>query len=282
MTSTTPDKIRGLLFGLAAGDQIGGPIHMAIELSKSLLDRGRFDEKSILRHYYTWWNAVGFDTGYVAHNVFYKMKNHKLNREAVAEVHAETGQMTGGCNPMHRAVPLALLKSDLVFEVAQHALTEAKLTHYDPIAGYCSRFVVMICRFLLLGKTLPESLSLAYQAPHNPQVLLDDLADVIHFDKANPKPSKPLSDGGYSPDVLRTAIYFLQTNDTFNSTLSSAMAFAGGANFCPVVVGAIAGTLYGYDAIPEHFMQHIMLIPELEDISNQFIKLWNSENSDTL
>lgn len=277
MMITPEDRIRGLLFGLAAGDQIGGPIRMAMQLSKSLLDRDGFDEKSVLRHYYTWWNEAGFDTGYVAHSVFAKMKQGKLNREAVEEIHQLTGEKTGGCNPMHRAIPLALINPPNIITLIDSAIKEAKLTHYDPIAGNCSSLVLVLCHLLLNNNTLSESLHQVATTPHLiPLRLNSEINDILNFDPNKPKLGKTLSNGGYSPDVLRAALYFLQTHDTYETALSASIAFAGAENFCPVIVGAIAGVQYGYNSIPDHFMKHPTLMTQLESISDKFIKQWQS------
>src|SRR5437764_4766275 len=49
--TTAGDRCRGVLVGLAAGDQIGGPIRMAVRLAESLLDCGGFDPSDILGRY---------------------------------------------------------------------------------------------------------------------------------------------------------------------------------------------------------------------------------------
>lgn len=273
---THTDKIRGLLFGLASGDQIGGPIRMTIQLSKSIIEKNDFDEKSILSHYYMWWDEAGFDTGFVTHKVFQRMKQNTLNQEAIEEVHKLTGGKTGGCNPMHRASPLALLKHLSTDKLSEYAFTEAKLTHYDAIAGECSGFVILTCRYLLEGQSLQKSLTHAYDLSKDSPILISGLADVIHLDTANPKLSRPVSNGGYSPEVLRTSIYFLQMNDSFESALSASITFAGSENYCPVIVGTIAGIQYGYKNIPKKFMRHPILISELENIATEFVAIWDS------
>lgn len=275
MTPKTDDKIRGLIYGLAVGDQIGGPIRMALELSKALLNKNFFDEKSIIRQYFTWWRTQGFDTGYVADSVFSHMRDGIISREAVQIVHEQNNHMTGGCNPMHRASPLALLKSANLSDLETFAITDAKFTHYDPIAGECSKFIVLTCRHLLDGKDLSTALLSAYDALTDLK-LKADLDDVIHFDKTEPKLSKPLSNIGYSPEVLRATIYMLRTQTTCESTLKSAFAFAGAGNYCPVTVGAIAGTCYGYAKIPQDWLKrHAKISDDLDHISRQFVNLWN-------
>ena len=54
-TTTAEDRCRGVLVGLAAGDQIGGPIRMALRLAESLLGCGGFDPADILNRYLLLW-----------------------------------------------------------------------------------------------------------------------------------------------------------------------------------------------------------------------------------
>jgi ADP-ribosylglycohydrolase len=46
---------------------------------------------------------------------------------------------------------------------------------------------------------------------------------------------------GYAPAVLRTALYFVERSRDFDSALDASLKFAGSPNFCPVIVGALAG-----------------------------------------
>ena len=48
---TIDDRIVGVLFGLAAGDRIGGPVRMALMLAESLGECGVFDATDIRRRY---------------------------------------------------------------------------------------------------------------------------------------------------------------------------------------------------------------------------------------
>lgn len=61
-TTTAEDRCRGVLIGLAAGDQIGGPIRMALRLAESLLECGGFDLSDILNRYLAWRHDGAFDS----------------------------------------------------------------------------------------------------------------------------------------------------------------------------------------------------------------------------
>lgn len=86
------------------------------------------------------WSAIwisfreeGFDTGPVAAGVFRLILAGFPVEEATAQVHRTSGGQTAGCNPAHRASPLAMAEFLVDEDVAQFAAQEAALTHWDPL-----------------------------------------------------------------------------------------------------------------------------------------------------
>src|SRR5262245_41205897 len=105
--TTAPDRCRGVLVGLAAGDRNGGPIRMAVQLAESLLGCGRFDPADILERYLRWWREGAFDTGPVSERALTLIASGMPALEVTAQVHREFGGKTAGCNPAHRSPPLS-------------------------------------------------------------------------------------------------------------------------------------------------------------------------------
>jgi len=110
MTSSA-DRCRGVLLGLAAGDRNGGPIRIAVRLAERLLDCGGFDRMDILERYLNWWREGAFDTGPVSGRALELMAVGVPVADATAQVHHEFGGKTTGCNPTHRSSPLSMLAS---------------------------------------------------------------------------------------------------------------------------------------------------------------------------
>jgi ADP-ribosylglycohydrolase len=103
------DRAAGVLFGLAAGDRIGGPIRMALTLAESLAERRRFDVDDLGDRYLAWYRSGrAFDTGAVAWQVLQRVDEGQSWREAAARVHDESDGITAGCNAAPRVAPLSL------------------------------------------------------------------------------------------------------------------------------------------------------------------------------
>lgn len=217
-----------VMHGLEAGDLIGGPKSMAGVLGASLAACRGFDPEDVLSRYLAWWQAGGFDTGPVAARVLELVIAGLPPVEAVAQVNQERRGRTAGCNPAHRIAPLAVSPFVADDQLVEAARAEARLTHFDPLAGDVSAAVAVLIR--LLARGVPWRSAVAEAAIGRMgltrQALLDGHA-------ASPKA------GGYAPDVLHAAIHFLARHPDFDTALQAAIRFAGPPNYCPVLVGAI-------------------------------------------
>lgn len=228
------DRRAGLWRGLCLGDKNGGPTQMALRLKLSLESLGRFCLDDIFARYHSWWLAEGFDTGPTAAGVFELVQHGCPREEAARQIHEESGGTSAGCNPAHRASPLAMMDFLSLNDLGDLAREEARLTHLHPDAGETSAAVVLLCRHLIDGTAWTEALQSVATQVRGPtrQALLDPNA-------------RPLERGGHAPEVLRTAISFLSANRHFASALQASLDFAGPANYSPVLVGAIAGARWG-------------------------------------
>lgn len=229
--SDPADRARGVLYGLAAGDRIGGPVRMALRLAESLSERRAFDPEDVMARYLAWWRAGGFDTGPVAEDVFALVEEGAAVEDAVSRVHAARGGLTAGCNPAHRSPPLALAAFLPDEELADLARRESRLTHRHALAGAVAAEGVVLCRMLIRGVAWDEALAFVS-------------ADT----------EEALSSGGFAPEVLRAAVHFVGASASFADALAAALRFAGAANYCPVLAGAIAGARWGASAIAPRLM----------------------------
>jgi ADP-ribosylglycohydrolase len=252
-TTTSEDRCRGVLIGLAAGDQIGGPIRMAVLLAESLLDRGGFDPSDILERYLGWWRDGAFDTGPVSDRALALVAAGTPVQDAAAQVHREFGGKTAGCNPAHRSSPLSMLAASADEDLTAWAITEAALTHHDPLAGEIAAAVNKLCRSLIRGV---------------------DWDDAVAGYGRFAEQDGPGNNGGYALDVLRAGLHFVGTSATFAESLERSLVFAGPANYCPVLVGAIGGTRWGASAIPQASLAHVDLLPRVKTAAEALAAGW--------
>jgi ADP-ribosylglycohydrolase len=84
----------------------------------------------------------------------------------------------------------------------------------------------------------------------------------------------PGNNGGFAPDVLWAALHFAGTSACFADALERSLAFAGSANYCPVLVGAIAGARWGASAIPHPALAHVAILPKVEATAKALAAEW--------
>ena len=215
-----------LLEGIKEGDQIGGPYQLAKIFSKSLKSNNGFNEDDLRRRYLDWWASDAFDTGPTYASVFNKIQKGMDAKLAVKKVHEEFGFNTSGCGPVHRATPLAGKFTIPTNQLISIARKEAKITHFDEDAGNGSAIVIMICRYLLEGRSFKDAENLV----SNNENLKESW---IKLQNAKLQPD------GYIFNVIHSALYFI----TENKSLDDAIKFSGKANYCSVLVGAIMACL---------------------------------------
>jgi ADP-ribosyl-[dinitrogen reductase] hydrolase len=253
MARDVEDRVTGVLLGLAAGDRIGGPVRMALELADGLRVRGDFDRDDIRARYLQWWREGGFDTGPTAARVLELNARGMPIEDAVIRVDMERRGSTAGCNPAHRSAPLAMPAAIADARLAEVAKAEACLTHRHPLAGDTAAAVVVLCRALIRGVPWAAALDMAAAGR------LEETRCAIQAPDA-----EDLARGGFAPDVLRAAIRFVHTSPSFSIALRRSIEFAGASKYCPVLVGSIGGARWGRAAIDaQAITHHASLLPRL-------------------
>ena len=219
-----------VMAGLARGDQHGGPTALANILAESLAENDGLDIEKLTTSYFNWWQIDGFDTGPIFDAVMDLLEDGVSPRKAVKSVDQKRHGLTAGCNPAHRIAPLCLVTAVSIHQLPELAIQEARISHYHPLAGDVSAAVVVLCRALIDGLNYDKAKALAAN-----DRLPETCQSLLHPD------DRPLDPGGYSPEVLRAAIHFIDRSSCADEALNEARLFAGGTNYCPVLVGAISG-----------------------------------------
>lgn len=275
----TSDRVLGAILGLVAGDRNGGPQRFALRLARSLVALRRFDPGDVLGRYLEWWRSGAFDTGPTAAHVFQLIEQGVTPERAARLVHEASGGQTAGVGPAHRVTPLGALPIVPAGELLQAARREARLTHWHPLAGWVAGAVALLIRRLVAGQELEAALeaserdvarAAASEADRRAAVVVEILGAALRRELAVERAGA----GGYAPETFAAALAFVIRYDaSFEVALERSIAFAGGANYAPVLVGAIAGARAGASAIPQRMLRHE------RDIVREFRRLVAEESA---
>lgn len=208
--------------GYLKSDKNGGPTRLAKILSESLITCNGFDKDDLVKRYLDWWDNGAFDTGPTFAMVFEKISNGVSTKDASFEVDKYLKGATAGCGPVHRIAPLASFKIIPTNQIIEIAREEAKITHYHPDAGNCSAIMALLCRYIIEGHSWDDCKKLIINN--------DQISTTWNSIK-----NSNLHNGGYVLDVMHSALYFLEQEDS----LKKSLIFAGPANYCPIIVGII-------------------------------------------
>lgn len=230
MTKTYTEN---LFAGLCTSDKNGGPTQMALQLADSLEQKDGFDIEDVSSRYLNWHKQDGYDSGPTAGRVFQLVEQGMDFAKASEQVDFELSGRTAGCNPAHRAAPLAMLDvSDKV--LIDIVIQEAKLTHWHPLAADVSVATVLLCRKLWQGEDWHVALTSTRKGR---MVETQRALELQHISELN--------GNGYAPNVLAAALCFLSNSKGLSEAIERSIDFAGPANYCPVLVGVIGAAKWG-------------------------------------
>ena len=208
--------------GLESGDKIGGPTALA-SITADCIDDGTSTELSeIADKYMDYYQAGSFDSGPVFEKVHSLIHSGVDRRSAVRETHQFFHGMSAGCNPLHRTICLAgklALNEQTLVSIVE---ADSTLTHFDPLASHVAFAGSLICRYIIDGMTITESVEKTLS--------IDFLQHLRAYATLEPSPS------GFAPTVLFSAIHFAKGSA---EGLDHSFALAGADNYCPPVVGAL-------------------------------------------
>ena len=254
------DRAKGCLVGLALGDDNGGPTAMMMKNLEIVTHTRTLMPQYFGKGYLEWFKEDGFDAGLVTHKVLELVDSGLSFDDAAQTVDEELDGMTAGISPAHRSIPLTLpyiawyLRSPNFFEEFPNTgfqefqrtiEREAKLTHVHKEAAEVSLAVNAICMYLILGKDIIDSMRFGLK-------FINENLRLNIEDNIKARNSNDLKSGGYAPDALTAALWFLFHTQTFEDAIEQSKEFAGAPNYCPVLVGSIGGAMYGYDEIKPH------------------------------
>jgi hypothetical protein len=221
--------------GLAAGDRNGGPVRLATILYQSTEDD--FDAQRVFDNYADWVLGEGFDMGPTMEEVVLLVGGGMNIEEATQAIHHISESGSAGIGPAHRSASLLTRSHKSEEEIIDLAQQEARLTHWDVLAGRVSAVSLLIAHHLFYETSFAE---------------IEDRIHHLFYDIRLDQEKR--TRGGFAPLVLQTAWSFLTTTDSPREALNSSIEYAGAANYCPILVGLWSACLY--KEIPKDLLDH--------------------------
>ena len=91
------------------------------------------------------------------------------------------------------------------------------------------------------------------------------------FDKL---PESEIKSSGYVVDTLEAAVWCLLTTDSYEKCVLKAVNLGDDTDTVAAVAGGLAGLLYGYDAIPQKWIDRLIKRDYIEDLCEKAAEAW--------
>jgi len=228
---------------------------MSIALSKSIIQSTGFDPKDVANEYLNWY--LSKNTRGIGTTTATALENLKLGYSW--EQSGLISSRSGGNGTAMRAAPIGLVYRNKLNLVLKYAVEDASITHnsLEPKMGSCAialatailtdRDVGTIAMSSLLGNIISVLLDSEVKSK------LQDVQKALH-EKIDPKVVlASIGTSGYVPESVGAAFYCLLATSSFEDAVVMAVRGGGDTDTIAAMTGAMAGTYYGLDGIPEHY-----------------------------
>lgn len=98
------------------------------------------------------------------------------------------------------------------------------------------------------------------------------LFDRLLIDRIDMIPEKQIRSSGYVLHTLEASIWCLLNTDNYKDAVLKAVNLGQDTDTTGAVTGGLAGLLYGYDNIPEHWVRQLARKDDIEDLAVRMFK----------
>lgn len=232
---------------------------MSMALAASLLQHQGFNPEDVVQKYLAWMesgNTRGIGGTTAAALMRVKLGAHYTESGLVTNA---DGSPVGGNGTAMRASPIGLVYRNHLHKLLEVAMADASITHnsLEPKMGS----VAVALGTALLAREMAHPTGLAKGVA---EVLTEcevqaNLIKAATYLEAGTDPAlalpelMTLSNRGYVPETVATAFYCLGATDNFRDCVVMAVKAGGDTDTTAAVAGALAGTWYGMEGIPEEY-----------------------------
>jgi ADP-ribosyl-[dinitrogen reductase] hydrolase len=280
---TINDRIKGALYGIAIGDAIGAPVEfmdanqiqikygqlkdmvgggwlslkpgettddtqMTLAVAEGIMAAPDNPIEEIGRRFIEWVKSSPKDIGATCYTSIVKAYHDSAAEIPGCKEWFEASKYTanmnnhrsGGNGALMRTVYPGLYYNGDMKEAASMAVNIARMTHFDAHSDLaCLLYTNMIYR-----ATEGYSVSELFDYLDHTEYCREEIMDV-----ANINPS------GYVVDSFRCALNSIYTTKSFEEAIISAINLGGDADTIGAITGGLAGAIYGYNAIPDRWVE---------------------------
>jgi ADP-ribosyl-[dinitrogen reductase] hydrolase len=297
-----PNRVRGVLLGLACGDALGRPVEFstpgeistehgqldemvghgtwnqptgtitddteqALCIARSLVEHQMFDPADVADRFVAWYDSGPFDIGRMTMRSLSRLKHGDTWDEAGQHVWEQSREgQNAGNGSVIRCPPLAIpyaTEWDRLVEVSRHS---SQITHADPRCTEGCAILNLTVAGLLEGTDTPLQDALDYVGSNAPDELVTALRPLARGDSPG-----TLETSGYVVHTLQTALHDGLVADSSEDAIVTAVNRGGDTDTIGAITGAVAGARFGASQLPDRWLAAIDETDELELLAEQLV-----------
>ena len=290
------DRFRGCLLGLATGDAVGAAVEfqprgsfepisdmigggpfclapgewtddtsMALCLAISLLETGGFDANDQMQRYCRWAND-----GYLSSNgrcfdigntVVAALQRYRTNGDSFAGI---SHPRSAGNGSIMRLAPVPLFYYPDQRAAIHYSMESSRTTHGAPECLDACRLLAGIITRTLAGQS-KDSMLLDDGGDFRAS---EDIRAIARVDYRH-KSADAIHGSGYVVQSLEAALWCFLHTETFEAAILKAANLGDDADTTAAICGQVAGAYYGASAIPDPWLQRLVMRNEITALADQ-------------
>jgi len=314
------EKIKSVLFGVAIGDALGVPVEFKSRLAlknKEVTDMmgygthdvpagtfsddssltfclaevltGKFSLEAVAENFVAWaysgyWTAHGevFDIGMATQQAI-----DRLDDGEKPELTGSTTEDSNGNGSLMRIAPLLFyIENKPVEQRFEITRQVSSITHGHIRSVIACFYYLEFAQKLLAGddkfaiyQELKSSIG-SYLSKINVAASEIALFNRLLTGDVFELKEEDIQSSGYVLHTLEASIWCLLTTDNFKDAVLKAVNLGGDTDTTAAVTGGLAGLLYGYDQIPEFWLEVLARREDIDDLAERmFANLYRSNSA---
>ncbi len=192
------------------------------------------------------------------------------------------GTPVGGNGTAMRASPIGLVYRHNLAKLMEIAIKDASITHnsLEPKVG--SVAVAMGVALLAERVSTPQSLLADVAGVLVDSIVKDKIVLALDHLEKGTDPAQALAEigtHGYAPATVGAAFYCIGATDNFKDAVIMAVKGGGDTDTTAAIAGAMAGTWYGLEGIPDEY-KSVENFELLDGLTQELLEIENDEQSE--
>ena len=283
---STQDRLRGIALGAAIGDALGMPLEfhpprdpaafekemvnghlpagiftddteMALALAESLLVHTPLDGSDLALRFVDWYHGNPPDIGdHTKHVLSLIAAGTPWQEAAKTAQQLNPGSLSNGS--LMRCWPISVAYYNQPELLISESKLQSEITHAHPDCINACVFINLLLQHLVQRENRhPPDSFLRTSISQVSSVLNLNEEFKILIKKAPSKKREELPNSGWVKHTLESALWAVLTTNTFEDAVVQAVNLGSDADTTGSVAGALAGALYGINAIPQRWANQL-------------------------